>query len=96
MVGARIQYWSCLPPAQSRVAVSEARIDFLTLWAPSDGYVWKDFSQNLRRPIAARWRASSGGWGGRPRLIAEIVPREQQIIARHVDCAGVMDSDLIR
>jgi len=34
--------------------------------------------------------------GGRPRLIAEIVPREQQIIARHVDCAGVMDSDLIR
>jgi hypothetical protein len=63
MVGARIQYWSCLPPAQSRVAVSEARIDFLTLWAPSDGYVWKDFSQNLRRPIAARWRASSGGWG---------------------------------
>ena len=32
MVGARIQYRSCLTPAQSRAAVSEARIEFLTLW----------------------------------------------------------------
>jgi hypothetical protein len=62
MVEARSQYWSCFARAQSARRLSEARIDFLTLWASRDGYIPMDFSTKCARGHCAA-EASELGWG---------------------------------
>jgi hypothetical protein len=62
-----------LPDASAirAVVTTEARIDFLTLWASSDGYIPMDFNKKFAKPQCATSGIDFWGVGVGPRLIAD-------------------------